>query len=271
MEDIWVILKYAFLGLLQGVTEPIPVSSSGHVVIAQQLFGLEIEGFSFEIFVNFASLLAILLIYRKDIIELIVHTYRYVFKRDKNSSKEFYFVVLLIVATIPAGVIGLLFNDFISETFKGMATLGIMLLVTGCALWIIRNLRGRKSDGEIKMKDAVIIGLAQVIALVPGMSRSGATIVAAMGLGLKQSTALKFSFMMYIPVSLGTMLMAGSDLANDPHLSTLALPYGIAFVCSLVATYFSMKWFMGIMAKGNLKIFSFYCWALGLFVLLFLR
>ncbi|AJS61091.1 undecaprenyl-diphosphate phosphatase [Paenibacillus sp. IHBB 10380] len=270
MNDFITLLKYAFLGLVQGVTEPIPVSSSAHVIIVQKLFGLEIEGLSFEVLVNFASLLAILLIYKNDLIQLGKHGLLYLTGRDEQYKKDFHFILYLVIATIPAGLIGFLFNDWIAEALKGLLTIAIALLVTGIALWLIRNLRGRKNEAGLRLKDAIIIGLAQTVALIPGVSRSGATIVAGMGIGLKQSTALKFSFFLYIPVSVGGMILEGSNLLHDPNLGTLALPYALAFVCSLVASYFSMRWFMGIMERGQLKYFSWYCFLLSAFILLFM-
>ncbi|AOZ92407.1 undecaprenyl-diphosphate phosphatase [Paenibacillus crassostreae] len=270
MNDIFTLLKYAFLGLVQGITEPIPVSSSAHVIIVQNLFGLEIAGLSFEVLVNFASLLAILLIYKKELIQLVNHGWLYFRGQDDEYKKDFHFILYLIIATIPAGLLGYLFNDLISEVFKGMLTIAISLFVTGIALWLIRNLRGRKNEAGLKLKDAIIIGLAQAVALIPGISRSGSTIVAGMGLGLKQSTALKFSFFLYIPVSVGGMILEGSNLLYDPDLGTLALPYSLAFICSLVASYFSMKWFMGIMERGQLKYFSWYCFVLSAFILIFM-
>lgn len=270
MESIWVIIKYAFLGLLQGLTEPIPISSSGHVVLAQHLFGLEIEGMSFEAFINFASLLAVLLIFRNDLIKLIVNSLSYLKTRDKEMKSDFMFVIYLVIATIPAAVIGLLFNDFISEQLKGVKVIGVTLLITAVALWMIRNMRGKKQEQDLTLKDAIIVGFAQAIALIPGISRSGATIVAAMSLGMKRETALRFSFFLYIPVSVGGMILEASNIAGDPNMNTLWLAYLMAFVCSLVASYFSLKWFIGVMQRGNLKIFSYYCVVAGIAVLLFM-
>ncbi len=270
MENVWLLVKYALLGLFQGLTEPIPVSSSGHLIIAQQLFGMHIEGLSFEVLVNFASLLAVLLIYRSDLIRLCVNGWAYIVRREEAARQDFMFIIYLIIATIPAGIIGVLFKSVIGETFKGMTTIGVTLLLTGVALWLIRNLRGRKSDSQLRLRDALIIGLAQAVALIPGISRSGSTIVAALGLGLKQSTALRFSFLMYIPISVGGMILETKELVSDPQLGQLALPYALAFICSLVASYYALRWFMGIMERGNLKYFSFYCFAVGTLVLIFL-
>jgi undecaprenyl-diphosphatase len=269
MEQLYDILKYLFLGLFQGFTEPIPISSSGHLVLAQYFLGLEIEGLSFELLVNFASLLAVLLVYREDLIRLTSNGIRYITRRDESAKSDFQFIVYLIIGTIPAAVIGILFGDFISEHLKSVQVLGITLFITGLALWMIRNMRGRKGDAGLTLKDALIIGLAQAVALIPGISRSGATIVAAMLRGTKQETALRFSFLLFIPVSVGGMILGASDLIQDPHLNELMLPYTVAFFGSLVASYFSLKWFQGIMERGNLKYFAVYCFIVGTLVLLF--
>lgn len=270
MEEILLILKYTFLGLFQGFTEPIPISSSGHVAILQELLGLEIEGLNFELFVNSASLLAVLLIYKNDIIRLATHGVSFLVKRTPAAKSDFRFILLLLIATIPAGVVGVLFDDEIAEIFKGSTTIGIALIVTGIALWLIRNMRGKKRDGQITLKDAIIIGLAQMVALIPGISRSGATLVAAMARGTHQETALRFSFLLYIPVSLGGMLLGLGDMLHDPMMKTMWLPYLCAFIASFAMTYFALKWFMGIMARGNLKYFSYYCFIAGTLIILFM-
>nr|WP_251025825.1 undecaprenyl-diphosphate phosphatase [Bacillus sp. ISL-47] len=256
-------LKYLFLGLFQGFTEPIPISSSGHLEIAEYFFGLEIKGMSFALLVNTASLFAVLIIYREDIMRLISNGLAYITTKDKRAEADFRFIIYLIIGTIPAGVIGILFEDFIDENLASIKTVGITLIVTGLALWLIRNMKGRKNDAELSVKDAIIVGLAQAVALIPGISRSGATIVAAMGLGMKQETALRFSFLLYIPVSVGGMILGFNDIIKDPNLTDYALPYTLAFFASLVASYFSLKWFMNIMAKGNLKYFAIYCFIVG--------
>ncbi len=267
--DILEILKYIFLGLVQGITEPIPISSSGHLVLAQHFLGIETKKLTFELLVNAGSLIAVLIIYRNDIVRLAKNGITYLTTRDINSKPDFMFIVYLIVATIPAGVIGVLFNDVISETLKGVRITAITLLITGAALFLIRNMRGRKRDGDLTLKDAIVVGLAQTVALIPGISRSGATIVAAMGMKMRPETALRFSFLLYIPVSLGGTLLSITGIANDPDLATLFIPYFSAFVVSIIASYFALRWFMNIMAKGNLIYFSIYCFVVGTLVLIF--
>lgn len=271
--DIITLIKYLMLGLVQGITEPIPISSSGHLIIVREIFGIEARGLSFEILVNFASLLAVLIIYRHDIIRLITNGYNFIVKKDETAKSDFMFIIYLIIGTIPVGVVGVLFGDAVGDALSGpyaTTIVGATLLVTAAALWAIRNLRGRKVDGDLTMKDAIIVGLAQAVAVTPGISRSGASIVASMFMGMKPETALRFSFLLYIPVSLGSGILEIPEIVSDPNFDQLMIPYFIAFIASFVATYFALKWFMDIMRKGNLKYFAYYCVVVGILVLIFL-
>lgn len=270
MEQLWLTIKFLLLGLFQGLTEPIPISSSGHLLIAQYFLDVEIEGSNstFALLVNSASLLAVLIIYCEDIKRLVINGLKFFKEKTPETRRDFMFVIYLVVATIPAGIIGVLFQDTIDSYLSTVVTVGVTLVVTGLALWLIRNMRGQRKDGNMTMKDAFIIGGAQAVALIPGISRSGATIVAAMARGINQETALRFSFLLFIPISLGGAVLSITDIINDDNLSTMAVPYIMAFVGSLVASYFSLKWFMNIMAKGQLKYFAIYCFIVGPLVVL---
>lgn len=270
MEQLWLTIKFLLLGLFQGLTEPIPISSSGHLLIAQYFLDVEIEGSNstFALLVNSASLLAVLIIYREDIKRLVINGLKFFKEKTPETRRDFMFVVYLVVATIPAGIIGVLFQDTIDSYLSTIVTVGVTLVITGLALWLIRNMRGQRKDGNMTMKDAIIIGGAQAVALIPGISRSGATIVAAMARGINQETALRFSFLLFIPISLGGAVLSITDIINDDNLATMAVPYIMAFIGSLVASYFSLKWFMNIMAKGQLKYFAIYCFIVGPLVVL---
>ncbi|MEJ8307389.1 undecaprenyl-diphosphate phosphatase [Saccharibacillus sacchari] len=270
MEETWLWLKYLILGIVQGATEPIPVSSSGHLIIAQRLLGIDQAGLTFEILTNTASLIAIMFIYRHDIGRLIVGTWQYIRTREAKYKSDFMFAMYVVIGTIPAVIVGLLFKDWIEDTFSSIKTVGVALLVTGLALWLIRNMRGRKQDGDLKARDALLVGLAQAVALIPGVSRSGSTVITSIATGMKQDTALRFSFMLYIPVSLGAIVMGLPDIISTSEAPGMLLPYVLAFVATLIVTYFAMKWFMGIMAKGNLKYFAYYCFIVGILLLIFL-
>ena len=266
--DIILLLKYMIVGLVQGFTEPIPVSSSGHVMIASEILGMGEQGFTFAILTNTASLFAILFIYRADIIRLISHFFAYIKTKEKRYKADFLFCIYIVIGSIPAGIGGVLLSDVIADNVS-MTTIAIMLFVTGIALYLIRNMRGHKTDETMTAKDAIIIGLGQAVALTPGISRSGATVITAIARGLKQETAMRFSFMLYIPVSLGSIVLGVTDFLDEPNKADLALPYAVAFISTLIMTYFAFKMFMGIMKSGKLHYFTYYCFIVGILLLIF--
>lgn len=266
--DIILIIKMIIIGLVQGFTEPIPVSSSGHVLIASKILGLGEQGFTFAILTNTASLVAIVYIYRKDILRLATNSIHYLKTKNARYKSDFFFVLFIIIGSIPAGVLGFLLNGYIADNVS-MKVIALMLFATGTALWLIRNIKGSKNESDITIKDALIVGLGQAVALTPGISRSGATIISAVAVGMKQDTALRFSFMLYIPVSLGGVILGFSDFLSEPNKADLAIPYLAAFIAALVMSYFAMKWFMGIMKNGKLVYFSYYCFIIGTLLLIF--
>ena len=266
--DLVLFIKMVIIGLVQGFTEPIPVSSSGHVMIASELLGLGEQGFTFAILTNTASLFAIMFIYRKDIARIMINSFQYIKTREGQYYSDFRFVFFLVIATIPAGILGVLLNDFISDQV-GMTTIAFMLLITGLALWLVRNLEGYKGDSSLTIKDALLVGLGQAVAITPGISRSGATVVSALAVGMKRDTALRFSFMLYIPVSLGGLVLGVSDFLSEPNKADLALPYLATFIATLFMTYIATKWFIGIMKSGKLVYFTYYCFIVGTLLFIF--
>lgn len=266
--DIVLLLKLLLIGLVQGFTEPIPVSSSGHVMIASEILGLGEQGFTFAILTNTASLLAILYVYRTDIARIAMNSFRYVKNRDSEFKSDFCFVCYIVIGSIPAGVLGILLSDLIAENVS-MNVIAVMLLVTGIALWLVRNREGRKTESTMTAKDAFLIGLGQAAALTPGISRSGATVISSLAVGLNKETALRFSFLLYIPVSLGGVVLGITDFWNEPDKGELMVPYSAAFMGSLFMTYFALKWFMGIMKKGKLIYFTYYCFAVAFLLFYF--
>ncbi len=264
------ILKYIFLGIIQGFTEPLPISSSGHVFILKKLLNLGSNDLNFEIIVNFGSLLAILLIYKSDIIRLIKNFFLYFKKKTEETKTDFKYCLLIVLGSIPVGIIGLLFKDTIEEKLNNVKIIGIAFLITSLFLFLVRNIKGKKTDKDLSIKDSIIIGLTQVVALIPGISRSGSTLIGGLFRDLDKSTALKYSFMLYIPVSFGTILLGIKDLLEIGNIHEVILPYGLGFISSFVVSYFTLKWFMNVVKKGNLKYFSIYTLILGLLILIFM-
>ena len=265
------IFEYIVLGLLQGFTEPIPVSSSGHLVIIKNLIKLNtLKDINFEIIVNFGSFIAIFYLYRKEIIKIISDFFMYI-KTKKSDFKENYnYAWLIVIGTIPACIFGLIFKDKIDLISGNVKLVGLALLITSLALFLIKDMKGKKEKKDITVIDSIVIGLFQTVALLPGISRSGATIVGSMFRDLKRDAALKYSFMLYLPISLATLVLGVKDLINTPNLSELIMPYILGLIASMVVTYFSAKWFINIMKKGKLIYFSIYCLIVGLLVLIFM-
>lgn len=258
------LLKYIFLGIVQGFTEPLPISSSGHLVIFQELFNLDLgNDLNFEIIVNAGSLIAIVFLFRKDIWSLLQNSYLFLFKKETSHKKDFQYILLLILAVIPAGVIGLLLKDFIETTFKTLFTVGISLLITSIALYLVSKQAVGNTKTEITIKDAIVIGLFQVISLIPGISRSGSTMVGGLTRKVRFEDTMRFSFLLYIPVSLATLFLGILDLNTSDIFIT---GYIAAFIVSIIATYFAVKWFFKMVRKGNLKYFSLYCLLVGITV-----
>jgi len=260
------LLKYIFLGIIQGFTEPLPISSSGHLVIFEKLLHLDIgSDLNFEIIVNAGSLIAIVFIFRLDIWLLIKNSYFYIFKKEKQHKKDFQYVLLLILAVIPAGLFGFLFKDFIETTLKTLLTVGISLLITSVALYLVSKQAVTNTKTDITIKDAIIIGLFQVIALIPGISRSGSTMVGGLTRKIKFEDTMRFSFLLYIPISIATLFLGILDLDTS---NIFILGYVFAFIFSIVTTYIAVKWFFSMVRKGNLKYFSVYCLIVGVIVII---
>lgn len=264
------ILKYIFLGIVQGFTEPLPISSSGHVFILKELFDLGGSDLNFEIIVNFGSLLAILLIYKDDILRLIKNFFLYFKEKTEETRADFKYCWLIILGSIPVGIIGVLFKDTIEKYLNNTKIVGFSFLITALFLFLVRKIKGIKTDKDLTWKDATIIGLTQMVAVIPGISRSGSTLIGGLFRDLDRSTALKYSFMLYIPVSAGTTLLGIKDLLEMNNVHDLILPYGLGFIASFIVSYFTLRWFMGVVKKGNLKYFSIYCLILGLLIIIFM-
>lgn len=275
------LIEYILLGIMQGITEPIPVSSSGHVLILQTILskinsGIDIDFGTLATITNLGSLIAIIIIFWSDIVNLIKSFFSFIFDKESRKDKEvgldFKYCLKIIIATIPAGVAGLLATklgllDALEENVKFV---GIMLLLTAVFLFLIKDFKGKKNRNDISFKDSIIIGLCQMISIIPGLSRSGATIVGGMFRNLKRDVAFNFSFILYIPISIATSILGIKDLLELSISGSTYILYIIAAILAGIFTYIFTKWFAKIVKEGKLIYFSIYCLVLGLVVILFL-
>ena len=259
METDMELIKAIILGIIQGLTEFLPVSSSGHLVIFSELLEFHEEGIAFEVFLHFGTLLAVLIYFRKEIGRLITAPYEIWIKKETNEeSKEYLnWDIQIIIATIPAVIIGLAFKDTIEAMFTNVFFVYIMLIITGLLMFSIQFIK--QKDSKITVRRSFLIGLAQAFAILPGISRSGSTIFAGVVQGVKSENAAKFSFLMSVPVILGAVILKFKDLLEVPPSSAEVVNLIFGTLASFIAGYFAIIWLMDIVKKGKLQWFGYYC------------
>ena len=264
------LIMYMILGLIQGFTEPIPVSSSGHLLIFKSILNVNaLNDLNFEIFVNFGSFIAIFFFYRKEIINIIKDFFLFIKTKEEKYKTNYKYAWLIVIGTIPAGLVGLLAKDII-ESVASVKIVGISLLITSLMLFMVKDIKGNKEKENMNYIDALVIGLFQVIALFPGISRSGSTLVGGMSRNLERDTAFKYSFMLYLPISIATMILGVKDVLENPISTSLLIPYILGMITACIMTYFSIKWFKNVIKQGKLKYFVYYCFIAGIITILFL-
>ncbi|MBM4184264.1 MAG: undecaprenyl-diphosphate phosphatase [Gemmatimonadetes bacterium] len=253
-------LEALVLGFVQGATEFLPVSSSGHLVIAQTLLGVEAPGIVFEVAVHLATLVSILVAYRTRVWDL----GRGALARDPSALRYLAFVVF---ASVPAGLVGVLAKDQVEALFESPVVPGVGLLITGVLLWSSRSALPRASGTVSTWTIALAIGVAQAFAITPGVSRSGTTIVAALWLGVEAREAAAFSFLMAIPA------IAGAAVLELPDLSGAGLDWGVLALGSVVAAVvgiLAIRTLVALLASRSFHAFAPYCWAVGALFLIYL-
>ena len=241
------------LGIIQGLAEFLPISSSGHLVIVQELLGIEESTLSFDIFLHVGSLVAVFIVFWRDIKNLILHPI----------SKT---MLLLIVGTIPAVFMGFFLNDLFEALFASLIAVSCFLVLTGILLWISDKFHGERSIEELSIVDAIIVGLFQGIAIAPGLSRSGSTIFGSLLCDLKREDAARFAFLLSIPVILGAAAKSVLGMHAEGGIS-ISYTYIIGAIVAALTGYIAIRFFIRLLSKKSLRIFSFYCWALALIVL----
>ncbi|MCC7128915.1 MAG: undecaprenyl-diphosphatase UppP [Anaerolineae bacterium UTCFX2] len=267
------ILQAILLGIIQGLTEFLPISSSAHLVLTPYLLGWEIpaeQAFVFDVLVQVASLVAVIVYFWQDLLAIGRSMIRDLLDREPFRDPQSRLGWMLILATLPAGVIGLLIKDLVELAFGSPQVTALFLFVTAALLILAERFGKRDKElAEIGWKDALFVGFAQALAIFPGISRSGATITGGMLRDLKRPAATRFAFLMAIPIMLAAGLAASHELLKAPHVQDLLTVFLPGLIASAVVSYFSIRWLLSYLARRPISIFAIYCGILGAVVLLF--
>ena len=271
-------LEAIILGILQGLTEFLPVSSSGHLVLFQHLFGLKEAELFFDVCVHLGTLVAVIIVFRHEIIKIISALLQLValggqkekFLQKMESEPELKMAVLIVIGSIPTAILGLLFASIADRLFSSTLIVGLMLMVTGLLLWLTRKAETHAiaaSDGHLTTAKAFIIGIVQGLAIIPGISRSGSTISTGLLLGVDRETAARYSFLLSIPAIVGAGLLSLKDgfSQTTPVIWTSLL----GAVTAAIVGYGALKSLLHLVKKGRLYVFAPYCWLVGLLEILF--
>ncbi|MFW6306576.1 MAG: undecaprenyl-diphosphate phosphatase [Bacillota bacterium] len=253
-------IKVIILGIIQGVSEFLPISSSGHLVLFKQLMNVE-AGLVLDTFLHFGTLIAVIFVFREDVKNMIMF---------KGEYKKYN--LYIIIGSIPAAFVGFLFEDFFEGINSNVTLVGFMLIVTAIILYLSDKISSKDYDiSDMNYKDSIFIGLAQAFAIFPGISRSGSTIVGGLIRGLDRKFAARFSFLLSIPVITGATLLQVKRL-TEVTITGINYPELIAgMVASIITGYFSIKLLMKLINMKKLKYFAYYCFSLGLILIFVLQ
>ncbi|MFN2128122.1 MAG: undecaprenyl-diphosphatase UppP [Anaerolineales bacterium] len=267
------VIQSIILGIIQGITEFLPISSSGHLVIVPYLLGWDIpdtEAFVFNVLVQVASLFAVIFYFWSELLEIGKEMWAGLLNKSPLNSEKSRLGWLLILATIPAGLIGFILRSLVKQAFASPIIVAFSLLLTA-GLLLLAEVSGKRTKriNQIDWWDSLWIGLFQVLAVFPGVSRSGATISAGMMRDLKRPESARFAFLMSVPIMLAAGLSATYDLIQLPNILDLILTFLPGFISSAIAGYISIRWLLKYLAKNPLIFFALYCAALSIFIIVF--
>ncbi|MCT4664886.1 MAG: undecaprenyl-diphosphate phosphatase [Flavobacteriales bacterium] len=258
------LLEAIILGIIQGLTEFLPVSSSGHIELAKAIFGTTLDedkNLLFTIILHFATALSTVVVFRKDILDI----FKGLLKFENNES--FQFSLKVVLSMIPAASVGVFLEEYFDKAFAGnLPLIGLMLIITAVLLYFAD--KAKDTGKPVSTKDAIIIGVSQAIAILPGISRSGATISTSVLLGNDRAKAARFSFLMVIPLILGAMLKKALDL-NSSHIEVDYAYLGVGFIAAFFTGLLACNWMIKLVKNSKLVYFSVYCLIVGLIALLY--
>ena len=270
------IIEALILGIVQGLTEFLPISSSAHLVFVPEILGVK-SSVAFDVFLHLGTLIAVFWYFWSDILEMIK---AFLSSLAQLRSKELFLqglrddpfkrlAWLIVVGTIPTALMGYLFKDFFEGLFESVQYVAIFLIITGFILWAGEKwAKGHKDVGEITFKNAIAVGIAQGCAIAPGISRSGATIVTGLFCGFERELSARFAFLLAIPAIIGAVLVKIKDMFAEGFYGTDLLVFAVGTVAAVISGYFAIKWMLKILREKSLMMFAYYCWIVGAIALI---
>lgn len=269
------ILQAIFIGIVQGLTEFLPVSSSAHLIFVQELLGVNQPGLAFDVLLHLGTLIAVISYFFKDIIEMIkaffssiADLFRGKFKQGFKEEPYKKLAWMVIIGTIPVGIIGVVFDAEVEAAFNSITIPAFFLLITGVLLYVSQRLNvGHKDIKDSSLKEAILVGIGQACAIIPGLSRSGTTIASGLLIGLDKEFAAKFSFILAVPAILGATVTQLDGIGAG--LGANLFPYLLGFLAAVISGYLAISILLKLIRERSLDVFAFYCWIVGAAILVY--
>ena len=250
------LIEILILAVIQGLTEWLPVSSSGHLVITQKVLGLNLP-LIFDVILHVGTLIVVLTVFRKDILDIIIALVKRDFETEKGK-----LALLIVVGSVPIAIISLVFYDIFVSLFDNLLAVGLALIITGCVIFFSEKRLGNRKMGFL---DSLIIGLAQGVAIIPGVSRSGVTVATGLLRKVDKATAFRYSFLLSVPAVIGATFMASKDLVVG---NVDMVPLFLGATVSMIVGYASLKLIKKIVMNEKFHLFAYYCWIVGISIIL---
>lgn len=268
IDKIIDIIKYIILGLVQGITEVLPISSSGHLTIVNDILNIKDNSITLSVFLHVASLLAVLIYLRKELKQLIVGFFGYIFK-DKQKYKSDFFLAIYLVVTTMILVIFTVIMKLIGYDSSPLWVVGVCLILNAIMILVLGKFTGTKKLEEINLKDAIVVGLFQCAGSFAGISRSGSCLCGCQVRKIEKDASAKYAFLLFVPAILGATILEISNFGSMFQNTEMIYLYIISFVVSFLATYFAFAWLKKIINKGKITYFSIYCFIVGFAVVMY--
>jgi undecaprenyl-diphosphatase len=271
VRDFLTLLEAIILGIVQGLTEFLPISSSGHLVIGEFLLKVKFDDISFEVFLHFGTFFSVVVIFRRKIWSMAEAVWLKVKsvvtgKSQTGGSDDLHLVGMIAVGSLPAGLVGLLLKSQVEASFSSVPLVSVMLLFTGTTLFLTRFFQGRRM--RLRWVDALLVGFSQALAMLPGISRSGLTISTAIFARVERSRAAEFSFLLSLPAILGASLVELKGVSGYADAGGDLAVYLVGAVTAFGVGYLAIKFLLNVIRKGKFQYFGYYCFAVGLLFLI---